>query len=325
MAHSAIEFEVTEYSPAEAVTGALTAGDGAFATGPDPADGSVLVYKTQPTIDDLQHAAKQLLPKPTSSDFAQNVEDVIGTSLKATVKKGKKLNATQAAVWAGNVRRLVREIARSGKATARAAGKKTASTGGKAAFATRGRKGAGGDNDPVNDLVGTHSNQQSPTIGIQIKPLAPGDADAYFAPAQCAVFRNPATGSTVVNINGGLDTIPTPPSGTATGTFTAYGLIGITTADGVESSRGKIYEQLQYTSMVTTGVVSLLCPPARARVFKAGDIVYVDRDATVKLRRKPEVEVATYTYKTGGDQVGRFIEMCGPHGGIRVKLDILMA
>lgn len=314
MAHSAIEFEVTEYSPAEAVTGALTAGDGAFATGPDPADGSVLVYKTQPTIDDLQHAAKQLLPKPTSSDFAQNVEDVIGTSLKATVKKGKKLNATQAAVWAGNVRRLVREIARSGKATARAAGKKTASTGGKAAFATRGRKGAGGDNDPVNDLVGTHSNQQSPTIGIQIKPLDPGDADAYFAPAQCAVFRDTATGNTVVNINGGLD-----------GTFSAYGLLGITTADGVESSRGKIYEQLQYTSMVTTGVVSLLCPPARARAFKAGDIVYVDRSATVKLRRKPEVEVATYTYKKGGDRVGRFIEMCGPHGGIRVKLDILMA
>jgi hypothetical protein len=126
-----------------------------------------------------------------------------------------------------------------------------------------------------------------------------------------------------VNIKGGLDTV----TGTkTTGTFAAYGLIGITTADGVESSRGKIYEQLQYTSMVTTGVVSLLCPPARARAFKAGDIVYIDRGATVKLRRKPEVEVATYTYDQGGgaDQVGRFIEMCGPHGGIRVKLDIAL-
>jgi hypothetical protein len=110
-------------------------------------------------------------------------------------------------------------------------------------------------------------------------------------------------------------------------------LIGFTTADGVESSRGKVFKELQHISIVNAGLVTLLCPPQRAQDFRFGDKVYLDCMTSVALRRKPDVKVATFTYESKRDGstlssakdnilVGRFIETCGPRGGIRVKLDI---
>ena len=332
MDHTAVEFGEEGYTADHAVASALTADDGSAnfdMAQKHPAEGSVVVYDKQPTIDDLQHVAKQLLPKPTSHEFSTTVSNVVGTSLKPVVKKGRKSSATQAAVWAGNVRRLAREIARSGKATARVAGKRTAATGGKRALATRAKKQIGGREDPLYDIAGMHVNQQAPTIGVEIVPKNPGkdNPEAYFAPAYCAVFRETDEGKTerqkdycYVHLPGGDD--PVSP---------AMKLIGFTTADGVESSRGKVFKQLQHTSIVNTGLVTLLCPPQRAQDFRFGDMVYIDPMVSVPLRRKREVRVATFTYemKRNGDPrgrynklVGRFIEPCGPRGGIRVKLDI---
>lgn len=319
MAHTAIEFAHTDYTADDAVAGALTASDEGAQfdlTQVHPADGTLVVYQTQPTLDDLQHAAKQLLPKPTSGEFMNTAHKVIGTTLKPTVKRGKKTSASQSAVWAGNLHRLVREIARSGKATARAAGKKTSATGGRKSVATRGKKTVGGREDPLYDLAGMHVNQQAPTIGVEIVPTTPNaPPEAYFAPAHCAVFREGT--SCYVHVGDKLSK--------------KAKLIGITTADGVESQRGKIFKQLQHISIVNTGLVTLLCPPARAQEFKFGDAVYIDPTTSVALRRKPEVKVATFTYMSQDDpenptqtyqKLGRFIESCGTQGGIRVKLDI---
>jgi hypothetical protein len=319
MEHPAVEFAHPGYTKDEAIAAALTAedGDASFDTSqPHPADGSIVAYKKQPTLDDLQHVAKQLLPRPTSSEFADTVQQVVGNSLKPTVRKGRKVSASQAAVWAGNVRRLAREIARSGKATARAAGKRTAATGGKMTCATRAKKQVGGREDPLHDLAGMHVNQQSPTIGVEIVPKDPTNPDAFFAPAHCAVFRERVGDNEYCYVHL-----------TAAPDLTKLTLIGFTTADGIESKRGSIFKQLQHISVVNTGLVTLLCPPRRAKEFRYGDLVYIDNTTSVPLRRKPTVQVATFTYesktaKKKNALVGRFIETCGPHGGIRVKLDI---
>ena len=328
MEHQAVEFDHAGYTPDDAVASALTAEDGGATfdlTQPHPAEGNVVLYKTQPTIDELQHAAKQLLPKPTSSEFTATLTKNVGTLLKPTSKRGRKVSATQAAVWAGNVRRLAREIARSGKATARAAGKKTSATGGKRANATRARKQVGGREDPLYDLAGMHVHQQAPAIGVEIVPKDQ-TPEAYFAPAHCAVFRERDGKNDYCYVH-----LPTSGSGSDVIT-TNMQLIGFTTADGVESSRGKVFKELQHISIVNTGLVTLLCPPQRAQDFRYGDEVYIDCMTSVALRRKPDVKVATFTYesKRNGDPrssknnilVGRFIETCGPRGGIRVKLDI---
>lgn len=312
MAHTAIDFAVTAYSPEEAVAGALTASDADFVTEPEPAEGSRVLYTKQPTLDDLQHVAKQLLPKPTSSDFAASAESLIGTSHRPTQKRGKKVSGTAAAVWAGNVRRLVREIARSSKATARAAGKKTSSTGGKATCGTRGRKDLGGRDDPVSDLVGSHCNQQSPTIGVMINPLV-DTSEAYMAPAHCAVFQQGKHCYVHVDQAAIKKEYADNKSDMQ--------LIGFTTADGIETDKKKVHKQQQHIAIVNTGLVTLLCPPARAREFRYGDMVYIEK-GVVELRRRREVKVATFSYEKSAFQVGRFIGACGPRGGIRVKLDI---
>ena len=327
MEHQSVEFDHAGYTPDHAVTSALTAEDGGATfdlTQPHPAEGSVVLYKTQPTIDELQHAAKQLLPKPTSTDFTATLSKNVGNSLKPTSKRGRKVSATQAAVWAGNVRRLAREIARSGKATARAAGKKASATGGKRANATRARKQIGGREDPLYDLAGMHVHQQAPAIGVEIVPKTTSD-ESYFAPAHCAVFREKVGDNKYCYVH-----LSTPSSDVIS---TAMHLIGFTTADGVESTRGKVFKELQHISIVNTGLVTLLCPPQRAQDFRFGDTDYIDCTTSEALRRKPEVKVATFTYesrKNGNPdskakkniRVGRFIETCGPRGGIRVKLDI---
>ena len=175
-----------------------------------------------------------------------------------------------------------------------------------------------------------HVNQQAPTIGVEIVPKNPGkdSTEAWYAPAYCAVFRETENAGSddqkdycYVHLPGEEEDPVLP----------AMRLIGFTTADGVESSRGKVFKQLQHTSIVNTGLVTLLCPPQRARDFRFGDMVYIDPMVSVPLRRKREVRVATFTYemKRNGDPagsynklVGRFIEPCGPRGGIRVKLEI---
>lgn len=311
MAHTAVEFGVTGLTPEQAVNAALTAADTLPGGDATLADGTVVSYKRQPTLDELQHAAKQLLPKPTSSEFAQSAKALIGSTLKPTTRKGKKGGASQAAVWAGNLRRLAREIAVTGKATARAAGKRSVRTAGKAVSRTGGtvtndKKGA---NDPVADLVGTHCNQQAPTIGIEIRPEQTTDADAYYVPANCVVFTD--SGHWFANIPGSANPKDLK-------------IVGISTADGVESTQSKIYKELQHVSVVATGLVSLMCSPARAKMFSPGDPVYIN-DVAVPLRRKPEIKVATFTIDgddNKGAKVGRFVEVCGPKGGIRVQLGI---
>ena len=306
MSHTAIEFGVTGLTPDQAVNAALTAADTLPGGDATLAEGTVVSYKRQPTLDELQHVAKQLLPKPTSSEFAQSAKALIGSNLKATTKKGKKGGPSQAAVWAGNLRRLAREIAVTGKATARAAGKRSVRTAGKAVSRTGASAGPGAD-DPVADLVGTHCNQQAPTIGIEIRPEQTTDADAYYVPANCVVFTNDT--HWFANV----------PSGTVP---MGLKIVGISTADGVESTQSKIYKELQHVSVVATGIVSLMCSPARAKTFSPGDPVYID-DVVVPLRRKPEIKVATFTTDNkSGKKVGRFIEVCGPKGGIRVQLGI---
>ena len=308
MSHTAIEFGVTGLTPDQAVNAALTAADTLPGGDATLAEGTVVSYKRQPTLDELQHVAKQLLPKPTSSEFAQSAKALIGSTLKATTKKGKKGGPSQAAVWAGNLRRLAREIAVTGKATARAAGKRSVRTAGKAVSRTGGgaTNTVPGANDPVADLVGTHCNQQAPTIGIEIRPKQTTDADAYYVPANCVVFTN------------GKDWFANIPDGTEP---KGLQIVGISTADGVESTQSKIYKELQHVSVVATGLVSLMCSPARAKMFSPGDPVYIN-DVAVPLRRKPEIKVATFTTETEGAKVGRFIEICGSKGGIRVQLNI---
>lgn len=305
MAHTAVEFGVTGLTPQQAVNAALTAADTLPGGNATLADGTVVSYKRQPTLDELQHAAKQLLPKPTSSEFAQSAKALIGSTLKPTIRKGKKGGPSQAAVWAGNLRRLAREIAVTGKATARAAGKRSVRTAGKAVSRTGASAGPGA-NDPVADLVGTHCNQQAPTIGIEIRPNQTTDADAYYVPANCVVFTD------------GTHWFANVPGLIAKG----FTIVGISTADGVESTQSKIYKELQHVSVVATGIVSLMCSPARAKTFSPGDPVYID-DVVVPLRRKPEIKVATFTKENkSAKKVGRFVEVCGPKGGIRVQLGI---
>ena len=305
MAHTAIEFGVTELAADQAVTAALTAADKLPGDAVSLADGTVVSYKRQPTLDELQHAAKQLLPKPTSSEFAQAAKALIGSSLKPNARKGKKAGPSQAAVWAGNLRRLAREIAVLGKATARAAGKRSARTAGKAVSRTGAQ--VQGELDPVRDLAGTHCNQQAPVIGVEIKPEEnrKADANAYYVPANCAVWRK--GDNCFANVTGVSDMSE---------------LVGISTADGVESSTTRIYPELQHIGVVATGIVSLLCPPARAKLFKPGDMVYCNPAEKVKLQRKPEVEVSNFTTTQTTFRVGRFVEACGPKGGIRVQLSI---
>lgn len=305
MSHTAVEFGVTELTPEVAATNALTAADELPGSDVNLVDGTIVSYKRQPTLDELQHVAKQLLPKPTSPEFAATTTALVGTSLKPTMKKGKRSQSTQAALWAGNLRRLAREIAASGKATGRAAGKRSVRTGAKAATRTRGTKGPG-LNDPVTDLVGAHCNQQAPTIGVEIKPEQSTDADAYYVPAHCAVFRK--QGYVFANVRGGSVT-------------TDHTLLGFSTADGVESTQTKIFKELQHVSIVATGLVSLLCSPSRADSFEPGDTVYLD-EHTVSLARKPAVKVATYTLNNEGTPIGTFIEKCSPKGGIRVQLKL---
>ena len=168
-----------------------------------------------------------------------------------------------------------------------------------------------------------HVNQQSPTIGVEIVPKDTANPDAYFAPAYCAVFREQEGDNEYcyVHLTSNPDFSYTAPSGSTK--LRSLRLIGFTTADGIESKRGSIFKQLQHISVVNTGLVTLLCPPQRAKEFHYGDLVYIDSTAIVPLRRKPDVKVATFTYESPMNAlVGRFIETCGQHGGIRVKLDI---
>lgn len=312
MAQLAIEYGVKELGPADAVAAALTAGDEPHDPVPALADGTHVSYTVQPTLDDLQHVAKQLLPKPTSTDFGKLTDAVIGANLKGS-KRGKKGGLTQSAIWAGNVRRLAREIARGAKATARAAGKRSVRTAGKRTCAT-GAFGATDNEEAADDLCGSHANQQAPTIGVELAE-APGESNKYFVPAHAAVFRyDDAEGKCFANVNGDVP-------------VEKLDLVGISTADGVESSRPSEYEVLRHTSVVTTGLVTLLCSKIRAEAFNPGDTVYVEfkslNVAGIPLRRKQSVKIAAFTnVATSGMRVGRFIERCGPRGGIRVQLNI---
>lgn len=325
MAHTALDFSAPPLTTDQAVTAALTANDYSAEKAGGLGDGTVVTYGRQPTLDELQHIAKQLLPQPTSAQFANTAKELIGANLKATAKKGKKGSApTQAAIWAGNVRRLAREIAGTGKVTGRAAGKHSVRT--KATSRTGARDARLADDAEkghLDEIVSTYVAQQAPAIGVEIVPPQATVPEAYYVPANAAVWRMNRDSKNYCFANqlyvgaGDKD----------------IELVGFSTADGVESKQTKIYQVLQHVSVVTTGLVSILCHAKTATRFKPGDPVYITygKDESNPLRRKPNVTVSNPAIQAIGSgrgaqwYVGRFIDRCGPKGGIRVRLDIARA
>ena len=324
MAHTALDFTAPPLTTDQAVSAALTARDYSAEKASGLGDGTVLSYGRQPTLDELQHIAKQLLPQPTSAQFANTAKELIGANLKATAKKGKKGSApTQAAIWAGNVRRLAREIAGTGKVTGRAAGKHSVRTKATSRTGALARLAGDAEKGPLDDIVSTYVAQQAPAIGVEIVPPQATDPEAYFVPANAAVWRMVRDSKNYCFAN----QLYTEASDRG------IELVGFSTADGVESKQTKIYQVLQHVSVVTTGLVSILCHAKTATRFKPGDPVYITygEGESNPLRRKPNVTVSNPAIQAIGSgvgarwYVGRFIDRCGPKGGIRVRLDIARA